>query len=460
MYTARFEFDADQAFDVAIASWAGASPPLPAHLVRAWVEARDVDFALRVTAGGTAGGGSGSGSRAFMVSADARGGGGGGGDDARLRSVIEALRTRTGAAIPADAAAHDALAAAFPPHRLRVAHDAYRAGHASLACGFRLFGFLAAIARRGRPAGGRVAYQANFRRFPSSREEERRVRKAVAALGLDRDLPRAVRATQLGLLRRLLEPGGAFLVDELLGCDDAGSLDAIRRDLGRHFEDTLGRVGFAAPPIDVAGAAADVEHLVVTGRHSSRFTSDADVAPDPVEWASAGVSAGDVVRMLTFADADAPAGAAGTAGGAAVSSSSSPSSPPVVFISYSTPQFAMALETCRFVERGGLACWMAPRDIPPGAAYPDAIAAAIRQCRAMVVLVSEAANVSPHVKREVERALHHKAAILPVRVQDVRPTEGMEYLLSLCQWVDAYRCGLDACLPELMTRLRAVAGGR
>src|SRR4051812_6606242 len=99
MYTARFEFDADQAFDVAIASWDAASAsPLPADLVRGWVEARELDFAIRVTVGSGGGG-----PRILMALADARHDGG------RLQDAMGALRARTGAAIPSDAAMHDAL---------------------------------------------------------------------------------------------------------------------------------------------------------------------------------------------------------------------------------------------------------------------------------------------------------------------------------------------------------------
>jgi len=51
-----------------------------------------------------------------------------------------------------------------------------------------------------------------------------------------------------------------------------------------------------------------------------------------------------------------------------------------------------------------MSCWIAPRDIPPGADYPTAIVEAIRSARVLALLLTEHAAGSPHVLSEVRRA--------------------------------------------------------
>jgi hypothetical protein len=41
--------------------------------------------------------------------------------------------------------------------------------------------------------------------------------------------------------------------------------------------------------------------------------------------------------------------------------------PKVCFLSYAKPDAARAEEGAHTLEAGGIACWMAPRDVPPGA---------------------------------------------------------------------------------------------
>ena len=61
--------------------------------------------------------------------------------------------------------------------------------------------------------------------------------------------------------------------------------------------------------------------------------------------------------------------------------------------------------------------------------------------------------------REIERALHRNEVIIPMRVQNIRPTGTMEYLLSTCQTIDAFGAEFDAALEQLTRRL-PVAGSQ
>ena len=109
------------------------------------------------------------------------------------------------------------------------------------------------------------------------------------------------------------------------------------------------------------------------------------------------------------------------------------------------------------LEANGVSCWIAPRDVPPGENYAQAILTAIGECRLLVLVFSSQANRSPHVAREVERAVSRGLAILPLRVEAVHPEGPLEYFVSSAQWVEAtdqpLKAGLDELAAAVLERL-------
>ena len=132
-----------------------------------------------------------------------------------------------------------------------------------------------------------------------------------------------------------------------------------------------------------------------------------------------------------------------------------------VFISYSSKDKAIADAVCAKLESRRIRCWIAPRDIPPGVEYGQALIHALNGSRVFVLVFSSWANASKHVAREVERACDKELAILPFRVEDVKVSSRLEYYLSLTHWLDAITPPLDARLDQLadaVGRLLAVPG--
>lgn len=70
-----------------------------------------------------------------------------------------------------------------------------------------------------------------------------------------------------------------------------------------------------------------------------------------------------------------------------------------IFISYATDDSAVAGRICQLLETQGVPCWIAPRDVPPGCEWPEAIAKAIASAPALVLVLSEHANQSAFVVR-------------------------------------------------------------
>jgi hypothetical protein len=121
-----------------------------------------------------------------------------------------------------------------------------------------------------------------------------------------------------------------------------------------------------------------------------------------------------------------------------------------VFISYASQDKPAADAVCARLESRGIRCWYAPRDVPPGRAWAEALVEAISAARVFVLVYTARANASPQVLREVERAAHHRLALLPLRIEDAPFSKALEYFVSTPHW-------LDAMTPPLEKHLDAVA---
>lgn len=129
-----------------------------------------------------------------------------------------------------------------------------------------------------------------------------------------------------------------------------------------------------------------------------------------------------------------------------------------VFISYATQDKAAAEEVCETLERAGSTCWIAPRDVKAGKLYPEEIIAALRGCRAVVLLLSSSSNKSPHIVKEIDSAFNRRLPILTLRVEDIEPSGALEYYLGGIQWLDGFSLPLKAHLARLCENVDAVLG--
>jgi len=126
-----------------------------------------------------------------------------------------------------------------------------------------------------------------------------------------------------------------------------------------------------------------------------------------------------------------------------------------VFISYASQDTAVAEGLCAALEREGVACWMAPRNVRPGDFYANAIVDAISACPVMVLVLSKSAMESPHILREVERASAKKRPIIAFRIDDASLPSGFEYFLSASQWIDTSGGRADRLFPKLAEAVRS-----
>ncbi len=122
-----------------------------------------------------------------------------------------------------------------------------------------------------------------------------------------------------------------------------------------------------------------------------------------------------------------------------------------VFISHATEDRKAASFICETLEREGLRCWIAPRDMPGGTEWGASLLDAILCSRMLVLLLSTAANESVYVYREVERAVSNGKPVLPVRLEDVSLTKKLEFFVASTHWIDAFSSPFSSHLPELVS---------
>jgi TolB-like protein/tetratricopeptide (TPR) repeat protein len=120
-----------------------------------------------------------------------------------------------------------------------------------------------------------------------------------------------------------------------------------------------------------------------------------------------------------------------------------------VFVSYASQDAAVANSLVENLEQHGCKCWIAPRDVKPGAQYADAIVRAINEAKALVLVMSGSAVGSSHVGKEIERASSKRKPIIAFRIDAAPLNHALEYFLSESQWIDVKALGMPAALNKL-----------
>jgi hypothetical protein len=127
-----------------------------------------------------------------------------------------------------------------------------------------------------------------------------------------------------------------------------------------------------------------------------------------------------------------------------------------IFVSYASQDRDAAFRIVSFLEEQGISCWVAPRDVPPGVEYGEAIINGIETSRALVLILSDQSNDSMFVRKEVERAVSKTKPVLPVRIREVTPSGSLEYFISSAQWVDAWKSPMEQHLLPLVGAIKAL----
>jgi len=132
------------------------------------------------------------------------------------------------------------------------------------------------------------------------------------------------------------------------------------------------------------------------------------------------------------------------------------------FISYSRADREFADKLLQDLEERGIDVWIDRESIEGGAAWRAAISAAIRSCRAFILILSPRSTQSGQVSKELSVAEMHNRLIIPVVLESCDIPPGMELQLAELQWISladqSYEAALDR-LTRVITEARSRAAG-
>jgi uncharacterized protein DUF3365/TIR domain-containing protein len=125
-----------------------------------------------------------------------------------------------------------------------------------------------------------------------------------------------------------------------------------------------------------------------------------------------------------------------------------------VFISHSNKDKTIAEAICHRLEANSIRCWIAPRDIQFGSDWTEGITQGITSCKVFVLVFSDSANTSDHVRREVAKAFSLGLAVIPFRTEDVAPNRSLSYFLETVHWLDAFPSPTETYFGTLTDQIK------
>src|SRR5579862_1490234 len=126
-----------------------------------------------------------------------------------------------------------------------------------------------------------------------------------------------------------------------------------------------------------------------------------------------------------------------------------------IFISYASADRNHVDRIVSFLEAHHLRCWVAFRDVPVGENYQEAITRALRSAEAVMVIFSRNANQSIEIQKELSLASRYKLRLVPLRMENVEPSDALTYELATHQWIDMFRSWEAGC-ERLLSELAAI----
>ncbi len=128
-----------------------------------------------------------------------------------------------------------------------------------------------------------------------------------------------------------------------------------------------------------------------------------------------------------------------------------------VFISYSSNEYEVANIVRTALNANGITFWMAPESIPGGSNYMEVIPTAISESKILVLLLSESAQNSKWVPKEIEQALNNNLIIIPFQIENCKINNMFNFIIGNSQRILAYM-SLQDSLKKLVNTIKSILG--
>ena len=129
-----------------------------------------------------------------------------------------------------------------------------------------------------------------------------------------------------------------------------------------------------------------------------------------------------------------------------------------IFISFASKDVKVAQTLCAALESRGIPCWISARDIQPGENFQVSIVQALRHAKIMVLVFTANSNTSEEMTKELALASQQRLIVIPLRVEDVTPSDAFTYEFATRQWIDVF-ADWESSIDQLCKRItRALEG--
>ena len=125
-----------------------------------------------------------------------------------------------------------------------------------------------------------------------------------------------------------------------------------------------------------------------------------------------------------------------------------------IFISFASQDMRIARTICTALESRGFACWISSRNIQPGENFQSAIVRAIRSAKVLLLVFTANSNRSEEMTKELALASQQKLMVVPLRVENVDPSDAFAYEFATRQWIDLF-ADWEQAMNNLCARLTA-----
>ena len=128
------------------------------------------------------------------------------------------------------------------------------------------------------------------------------------------------------------------------------------------------------------------------------------------------------------------------------------------FISYSTKNQSHADSMRALLKKHKIDSWMAPYDIPIGSKYAMVINRAVKDCSCFILLLTDHAQNSVWVAKEVERAINYRKPIIPIQLEDLVLNDEFELYISSDQIVALPKIDESPTMAKILQGISAHTG--
>ena len=109
-----------------------------------------------------------------------------------------------------------------------------------------------------------------------------------------------------------------------------------------------------------------------------------------------------------------------------------------IFISYKSEEYKEANRLKELLAEQGISCWIAPASMRGGSNYAAEIPKAIKKCKVFVLLLTEKAQNSRWVPKELGQAIGEGKKVFPFMLENFTLREDFDFLLKNVQYYRAF----------------------